>query len=160
MYGALVIGQIAFVLIFILSGAQKLMDLGAAAAQIQSKVLLPDELANIIAQGAAAANMTSPQLMALVAGIVEVAGGLMIAANIGTRLAAVALIVFTAITTYFFHDFWNMSDPDRTANMIHAVKNLSLIGGLLVFFALGSWRPGARPVRGSRGPALLIGSIN
>src|SRR5262245_22803975 len=141
MYSALVLGRIAFVVIFILSGAEKLMDLGAAAAQIQSKVVLPQQLADLVAQAAAAANMTSPQLMALVAGIVEVAGGLMIAANIGTRVAAVALILFTAITTYYFHDFWNMTGPDRAANMIHAIKNLSLVGGLLVFFALGSWRP-------------------
>lgn len=143
MYIAFVLGRIAFVLIFILSGAQKLMDLGATAAQIQTKVVLPPEVAGLAAQAASAANMTVPQLLALIAGIVEVAGGLMIAANIGTRLAAVALILFTAATIYFFHDFWNMTDPDRAANMVHVVKNVSIMGGLLVFFALGSWRPAA-----------------
>lgn len=137
------IGRIAFVLIFILSGAQKLLDLGATAAQIQAKVVLPPEIAGVAEQAAAAVNMTVPQLLALIVGIVEVAGGLMIAANIGTRAAAIALILFTVAATYFFHDFWNMTDPEHTANMIHAVKNVSIMGGLLVFFALGSWRPAA-----------------
>jgi putative oxidoreductase len=138
-----IIGRIAFVLIFILSGAQKLLDLGATATQIQTKVVLPAEIAGLAEQAATAVNMTVPQLLALIVGIVEVAGGLMIAANIGTRIAAVALILFTVAVTYFFHDFWNMTDPDRTANMVQAVKNVSIIGGLLVFFALGSWRPAA-----------------
>ena len=65
----------------------------------------------------------------------------MIAANSGTRVAALALIVFTAAATFWFHDFWAMAGADRMNNMTHALKNLSLIGALLVFFVIGPWRP-------------------
>ena len=138
----LIIGRLAFVAIFVLSGAQKLMDIGATAAMIGPKIVIPTELAGFAAQLEGATGMTTPQLMAIAAGVVELAGGLMIAANIGTRIAALALIVFTAAATFWFHDFWTMAGGDRMNNMAHALKNLSLIGALLVFFVIGPWRPG------------------
>ena len=147
MYIAYVIGRIAFVLIFILSGAQKLMDISATAAQIQSKVVLPPEVAGLVAQAAGAASLTVPQFLALVAGVVEVAGGLMIAANFGTRIAAIALILFTAAVTFYFHDFWNMTDPERSANMVQAIK-------------ISHWRAGSwfcsRSARRVRSPADMM----
>lgn len=138
----LIIGRLAFVTIFVLSGAQKLMDIGATAAMISAKIIVPAELAGFATQLETVTGMTTPQLMAIVAGVVELVGGLMIAANIGTRIAALTLIVFTVAATYWFHDFWNMDGGDRMNNMIHALKNLSIIGALLVFFVIGPWRPG------------------
>jgi len=140
----LIIGRLAFVAIFVLSGAQKLMDIGATAATIAPKVIVPAQLAAIAAQLEGATGMTTPQLLAIAAGVVELAGGLMIAANFGTRLAALALIVFTLAATYWFHDFWMMEGAERMNNMIHALKNLSLIGALLVLFVIGSWHPGGQ----------------
>ena len=67
----------------------------------------------------------------------------MIVANIGTRIAAVLLIVFTAAATFWFHDFWNQTGPEQQNNIAHALKNLSLIGSLIVFFVIGAWRPEA-----------------
>ena len=43
--------------------------------------------------------------------------------------------------TYYFHPFWTMTGAERDANMVNALKNLSLIGGLLILFVLGPWRP-------------------
>ena len=138
-----VLGRIAFVFIFILSGAQKLMDISGTAAAIGSKVVLPEITAAYTSQLEAATGMTTPTMLAILAGIVEIGAALMIAANIGTRIGAVLLILFTIVTTYYFHAFWTMTGPEREANTINALKNLSLIGGLLVFFVLGSWRPSA-----------------
>ncbi len=138
-----VLGRIAFVLIFILSGTQKLMDIPGTAAAIESKVVLPEFTAAYTPQLEATTGMTTPTMLAILAGVVEIGAALMIAANIGTRIGAVLLILFTIITTYYFHAFWTMTGADRDANMINALKNLSLVGGLLVFFVLGSWRPSA-----------------
>jgi uncharacterized membrane protein YphA (DoxX/SURF4 family) len=138
-----VIGRIAFVLIFILSGAQKLMDVGATAAMIETKIIVPPEVSEATIQIQNLTGMALPQLLAIAAGLVEVVGGLLIAANFGTRAGAAALLLFTGAATYYFHDFWNMAEPDRTANMIQAMKNLSIMGALLVFLALGQWRPAA-----------------
>jgi putative oxidoreductase len=74
---------------------------------------------------------------------VEVVAALLVIFNFGTRWAALVLLLYTIATTIFFHDFWNMTGADRSSNMIHAFKNLSLIGGFLMLFVLGSWRPAA-----------------
>lgn len=137
----LIIGRIAFVLVFILSGAQKLMDIPATAAMIEPKVMIPDLVAPYAAQLETLTSQKMPSLLAIVAGIVEIAAALMIAFGFGTRFAAVILILFTAATTYYFHAFWAMTGAERDANLINAMKNLSLIGGLIILFVLGSWRP-------------------
>lgn len=142
------IGRLAFILIFIFSGAQKLMDIGATASMIEAKVTIPAQLAGVAAQVEGTTGMKVPQLLAVLTGVAELVGGLMIAVNIGTRLASILLIVFTAAATFYFHDFWNMAGGDRVNNMVHVLKNLSIIGGLVVFFVLGGWRP----VAGMRDP--------
>jgi len=145
----LMIGRIAFVAIFILSGAQKLLDISGTAAMIEGKLVVPPLLIDLEAKLQSLTGMPLPRLLAIVAGVVEIGGGLLIAANIGTRIAAAVLILFTAAATYLFHDFWAMTGADRAANMIHAMKNLSIMGALLVFFVIGSWRPSSYGYRDS-----------
>jgi uncharacterized membrane protein YphA (DoxX/SURF4 family) len=142
-----IVGRIAFVLIFILSGVQKLFDISGTAAMIESKLIVPPILIDLETKLQGLTGMPLPRLLAIVAGVVEIGGGLMIAANVGTRIAAVALIVFTALATYLFHDFWAMTGADRTANMVQAMKNLSMIGALIIFFVLGPWRPATNGYR-------------
>ena len=110
-------------------------------------MVLPPEIAGLVTQAASAASLTVPQFLALVAGVVEVAGGLMIAANFGTRIAAIALILFTAAVTFYFHDFWNMTDPERSANMVQAIKNSR--------WPAGSWFC-SRSARRVRSPADMM----
>jgi uncharacterized membrane protein YphA (DoxX/SURF4 family) len=130
------------VLVFILSGAQKLMDIPGTASQIGSRVELPDMVTAYIPQLEAATGMATPTMLAILAAVVEIGAALMIAANLGARAGAVLLILFTIAATWYFHPFWTMTGAERDANMIQALKNLSLIGGLLVIFVIGPWRPG------------------
>jgi uncharacterized membrane protein YphA (DoxX/SURF4 family) len=138
----LVLGRIAFVLVFILSGVQKLMDIPGTANLFGSKVALPEPVTAYTPQLEAMTGMTTPTMLAILVAVVEIGAALMIAANIGARAGAVLLILFTIAATWYFHPFWSMAGAEREANMIQALKNLSLIGGLLVIFAIGSWRPG------------------
>ena len=141
MYATLVIGRILFVLVFILSGGRKLMDIAGTANAIGGKVTIPDLLSAYTPQLEATTGMTTPTMLAILVAVVEIGAALMIAANIGARAGAVLLILFTIAATWYFHPFWSMSGTERDANMVQALKNLSLIGGLLVIFAIGSWRP-------------------
>jgi uncharacterized membrane protein YphA (DoxX/SURF4 family) len=141
MNALLVIGRIAFVAIFILSGAQKLFDISGTAAMIEAKLVVPPILIDVETRLRDLTGMPLPQLLAITAGVVEIAAGAMIAANFGTRIAAIVLILFTVAATILFHDFWSMSGAERTGNMIQAMKNLSIVGALLVLFVIGRWRP-------------------
>src|SRR6185312_11673081 len=135
------IARVLFSVIFVVSGTLKLMDVSGTATYIASKVAIPTQLADLVAQAESATGMQAPQLIAIGVGLVEVIFGLLLAFGIAVRLASLVLAIFTLVATFYFHDFWNQVDPERTENLIHAEKNLSIFAGLLVFFVLGSWRP-------------------
>ena len=136
-----VIGRILLVVIFAVSGASKLMDIDATAQQIATEVPIPDMFASVAAQVQTATGIATPKLLAISGATIELLGALMIALNFGTRFGAALLILFTAVATLYFHDFWNLEGAARMQNMIQAEKNLSIIGALLMLFALGPWRP-------------------
>jgi putative oxidoreductase len=130
------LGRIALVVLFILSGAQKLTDIAGTADQIQAKLAIPGALADIAAQVEATVGMPIWQILAIVIAMIEVVGGLLIAFNVFARTMAIVLLIFTAGATFYMHDFWNMpAGPERMNNMLHALKNLSIIGGFLILAA-------------------------
>jgi len=135
------IGRILFAVLFVLSGAMKLIDIAATTQLVAAKVVIPAALATYAAQLETMSGMPIAQLLAIAAGILEVICGLLIALNFGARFFAAILILFVIAATASFHDFWNMTGAERQDNMIHALKNLSLIGGLLII--MGSPRPRA-----------------
>jgi len=126
------LGRVLFVVLFVFSGASKLFDIASTTQAITDKVALPALLTPYTTQLEDITGMKTAQWLAILAGAVEVLGGLFIALNIGTRFFAWGLVLFVGVTTFYFHNFWDMTGPDRINNMIHALKNLSLIGGLLV----------------------------
>jgi putative oxidoreductase len=135
------IGRVLLALPFVLSGASKLWDVAGTAAIVAAKFTVPAFAAGLAAQAETATGMQTPQLLTILFGVVEILAALMLIFNFGTRLGALALIVLVAVATFYVHDFWNQTGSGRIDNLFHALKNLSLVGGLLVFFALGSWRP-------------------
>ncbi|HVT55787.1 MAG TPA: DoxX family protein [Xanthobacteraceae bacterium] len=137
------VARVLFSVIFIVSGTMKLMNISGTAAYIASKIAIPTQLADLALQAENATGMQAPQLIAIGTGLIELVFGLLLAFGLAVRLAALVLAIFTLLATFYFHDFWNQVDPDRTMNLIQAEKNLSIFAGLLVFFALGSWRPAA-----------------
>ncbi|MEW6767528.1 MAG: DoxX family protein [Pseudomonadota bacterium] len=128
------LGRILFAILFVYAGADKLLDIAGFSQMIAGKVIpaLPAAIAPYTAQLEAAAGMPADRVLAILAGVLELVGGLAIALNIGSRLLAILLVIFIAVVTYYFHDFWNMTGADRTTNLYSALKNLSLIGGLLI----------------------------
>ena len=128
----LTIGRILFAVLFIASGATKLLDIPATAQAISAKVAVPSLLTAYTSQLEAAAEMPIAQIMAIGAGAIELVCGLLIALNFGARFFAIVLLLFVGVATFYFHNFWDMAGDERTNNMIHALKNLSLIGGLLM----------------------------
>ncbi|TAK49959.1 MAG: DoxX family protein [Xanthobacteraceae bacterium] len=138
----LALGRMLFVILFIVSGLSKLFDIATTASSISAHVLTPyaSYLAPVtpyLTQIESFTGLPTPQLLAILAGVVEVIGGLLIAFDLGSRWVALVLIVYIAVATATYHDFWNMTGGDRLNNMIHAMKNLSIIGALVMIFAGG-----------------------
>ena len=133
------IGRVLFASLFIFSGASKFFDIGSTAQIIEAKVGIPDIAAPYASQIEAATGMTTFRLLAWLAAGVEVVSGLMIACNLAPRFFAFVLVLFVAVTTFYVHDFWNQSGgSERLENIVHVMKNISIIGALLIIM---SYRP-------------------
>ncbi len=68
------------------------------------------------------------------------AGGISVVLGYRARIGAGLLVVFLILATYFFHDFWTY-DPDSQdfqMQMIQFMKNLGLMGAMLMIVANGS----------------------
>jgi len=130
-------GRILFAVLFIYTGAIKFFPLQATADLIAGKIVVPDVIAPYAKQIETATAMTTPQLLAIALGGLEILAGLMIALNFGARFFAMLMVITVAISTVLFSDFWNQAAPDNAAVVVDALKNLSIIGALFMIMGYG-----------------------
>lgn len=110
-------GRILLSFIFIMSGFNKITDFGGTADYM------------------GAVGMPMPQVLLVIAIILELGGALYVLLGFMAKIGAAALILFTLVATYYFHPAW--ANPDE---MIPLMKNMAIMGGLLYVIAHG---PGA-----------------
>lgn len=111
--------------VFVTGGAQQLTDPGAhlAPARTVTEPLLDED---------ASSDLRELQLVQL-NGLAQVVGGLLLATGRLPRLAALLLAGSLVPTTLAAHRFWEEDDPAaRQEQQVHFVKNISLLGGLLI----------------------------
>jgi uncharacterized membrane protein YphA (DoxX/SURF4 family) len=123
--------------LFIVSGASKLFDIAATAEGIASKVVIPAVLTGFTTQIEGLTGLPTAHMLAIAVGALELICGVFIALNLGARFFSWVLAVFIVVATFYYHDFWNQTGPESKNNMIHALKNLSLIGALFVIAGIG-----------------------
>ncbi len=95
----------------------------------------------------ASVGLPLPALGVVIAIVIEGLGGLALLAGFKTRIAALALAVFTLVATFFFHNYWAMPAEAQMMQQLMFFKNLAVIGGLLAFAAFG---PGGWSVDGRK----------
>jgi putative oxidoreductase len=125
-------GRLMIATLFLLSGLGKI----AAPAVTQAYI--------------ASTGLPLPIAGYLIAVVVEVAGGLLLAVGYRTTFVATGMAVFTLATAVFFHN--NFADQNQ---MIHFFKNIAIAGGLfqVATFGAGSISIDGRRIKG-RGRAL------
>jgi len=111
------IGRIFLAVLFLLSGLSKLGAPAATQAYI------------------AAMGLPAPVLAYVGATAVELIGGVLLIVGFRVRTVAAGMAVFTLLTAVFFHA--NFADQNQ---MIHFMKNIAIIGGLLQIAAFGAGR--------------------
>lgn len=123
-----VVGRIFIAALFVTQGVYKFMGLAGTAAFIGS-VGLP-----------------MPMVLAVLAATLEVIAGVMLIVGYKTKIAAWALALFTIVATAIFHN--QLGDQMQ---QLMALKNLSILGGLMyvIAFGSGSMSMGNRSVSGS-----------
>lgn len=105
---------------FILSGLSKFGSLEGTAGYIAS------------------GGLPFASLLAPLVALLEVAGGLALVVGFKARWAALALALFTLLATLLFHAYWAMPAEQQFVQQLMFMKNLSVVGGLLLVFVLGA----------------------
>ncbi len=106
-------------LIFIVSGINKIMDWDGTAGYMASK------------------GMPMVPLFLLGALVFELVGGLSVLLGFKARMGAILLIIFIVPATLIFHNFWTLEGMERQIQMMMFMKNLAILGGLLLVLGLG-----------------------
>ncbi|WP_202882146.1 DoxX family protein [Candidatus Manganitrophus noduliformans] len=105
-----------------------------------NKILAPGATQEMMAQ----AGMPLPGLFLVGAIVLEIGGALSLLFGAFTFWGSLALLIFMIPTTLIFHT--NFADPNQ---MIHFMKNLAMIGGILYVMGAG---PGRISVDAKRKP--------
>lgn len=126
---SVLVGRLLLAALFLPAGVGKIAGFAGTVGYITSK------------------GLPMPEIAAVVAILVEVLGGLALIAGFKTRYAALALAVFTAVATFFFHNFWAVPEAQKMTQQLMFFKNVAVVGGLLV---LAAWGAGAFSVDAKR----------
>jgi len=111
------VGRVLLAVLFLMSGIGKVAAPAATIGYIQ------------------AMGLPAPTGAYLAALAVEVIGSLLLIVGFRARSAAIGLAVFTLLAAVFFHA--NFADQNQ---MIHFMKNIAILGGLLQVAAFGAGR--------------------
>ncbi|MEX2693014.1 DoxX family protein [Rhizobium mongolense] len=109
------VGRLLLAIMFILSGF--------------GKIAAPEATQGYIAS----VGLPLPLLSYLLAIVVEVGGGILLIVGYQARIVSLVIAAFTLATALFFHN--NFADQNQ---MIHFLKNIAIIGGLLQVAAFGA----------------------
>lgn len=118
-FGPLV-GRILLALIFLLSGINKIGGFAGTAGYMASK------------------GLPMAEVLLVITIVIEIGAALMIIAGFKARLGAAALFLWMIPVTFIFHNFWAMPADQQMIQQIMFMKNLGLMGGMLLIMAFGS----------------------
>ncbi|MBI2747311.1 MAG: DoxX family protein [Burkholderiales bacterium] len=125
------IGRLLLAALFLPAGISKIGGFAGTAGYIASK------------------GLPLPEVGAAIAVAVEILGGLALILGFGTRLAALALALFTLVATFIFHNYWGVPADQAFVQQLMFNKNIAVVGGLLVLAAhgAGAWSLDAKRQR-------------
>lgn len=117
------VGRILLSLLFLWSGYGKIVGYAGTAGYMNSK------------------GLPMVDVLLVLSIIIELGGALMIILGWKARWAAAALFVWMIPVTLVFHNFWAVPADQAQMQMAHFLKNLSIMGGLLLLHGFGSGSP-------------------
>ncbi len=113
-----VVGRMLLALLFVISGIVKIVSFTGTVGYMGSL------------------GIPFPTLAVLVSIVVEVGVGLMFFSGRMGRPAALIIAIFTVGATLFAHRFWSVDAAAMQGQLTNFLKNLAIIGALLMFWAV------------------------
>lgn len=118
-FGPLV-GRILLALIFLMSGIGKIGGFAGTAAYMASK------------------GMPMVEALLVITIIIEIGAAVILILGFKAQLGAAALFLWMIPVTLIFHNFWAMPAAEQQIQTIMFMKNLAIMGGMLLIMANGS----------------------
>jgi putative oxidoreductase len=110
----LLLGRVLLSAIFILSGLGKLRHFHDIAGMMAGKGIPLASVALVITL------------------FIEIGGGLLILTGYQARYAALVIALWLIPVTLIFHHFWGIPAEQQQDQMVHYLKNVAIVGGLLI----------------------------
>ena len=107
------LGRLLLALIFVLSGVNKIQDFDGTQEYMAAHGM----------------SMTATLLIAAIA--IEILAGLSVLLGLATRWSALLLAAYLIPVTLVFHAFWAVDAAQQQIQMVHFLKNLAIMGGLV-----------------------------
>ncbi len=90
-------------------------------------------------EAAARLRLPMPKLMVRLNAAAMFVGGTLLGFGIAPQPGALLLVATMIPTTLSAHQFWKATEPQQLRmQLLHFLKNVAIVGGLLVVFGLGS----------------------
>lgn len=86
----------------------------------------------------ASAGLPLASILLVLTIVIEIAGGLTLITGWNARWGALGLAVFLVPVSLVFHGFWSADAATFQNQLNHFLKNVSILGGMLVVYALES----------------------
>jgi putative oxidoreductase len=118
----LLIARILMMLLYVISGWQKLTDYDGTFAYLTHE------------------GVPLPSVAVWIAVIMELGVGIALILGFLTRPLSLLLALYTLATAIIGHHFWTMSGMERVENEISFFKNVSIMAGLLLLYLTGPGR--------------------
>jgi putative oxidoreductase len=119
---AALLGRILIASLFVISGYGKLTGFDGTVGYIGSK------------------GLPMAQVLAGIAILIELGGGIALILGWKTRWVAVAFILFLLVITPIFHNYWAAPPEQMMGQKINFLKNVAILGGVLLLLGFGPGR--------------------
>lgn len=120
--GIILLSRILLMILFIIFGWMKMVNFGATVTTMEGY------------------GTPMPYLAAIIAVLVEFFFGIALIIGIFTRPIAIVFALYVLGTAFIGHQFWKMTGVEMMGNEINFLKNISIIGGLLLLAVFGAGR--------------------
>jgi len=117
---AALVGRILLALIFVIAGFGKISGFEGTVGYMASK------------------GLPMPQVLLVLTILLELGGGLLLIIGWKVRWVTLAFFLWLIPTTLIFHKFWGIEAAQVQDQMNHFLKNVSIMGGMLLLWASGA----------------------
>lgn len=94
---------------------------------------------NMIAGYAGSKKIPFPKFSVFVSGLFLLFGGLSILLGIYQVVGIILVIIFLLLAAFFIHNFWTLKKEQRQVDQVNFMKNIALVGALLMILQIPNW---------------------